>query len=279
VTGTQPAAPGPLPPAGAAAVPEGLSAGDVSPSRLSTLVAAGEKFARLAEGSLDRQVPACPDWTVLDLVGHLGGVYSWANLVLAAGGERPAVARSAPPGDRSTTVAWFLEQRSRLLESLTATPGHAPAWNFSSRSERTASWWLRRQAVETAIHLHDLEEAVAYDARTDPTGSRTVTAEAAADGADEILCDLALSYLDRNPGIGVAGTLHVHCTDAPGEWLVDFDVTPARTTREHAKADAAVRGPAGELLLWLWNRRNLEEATLEVFGEAHVARCWELIRL
>ncbi len=248
-------------------------------SRLSTLVAASEKFARLAEGYLDRPVPACPDWTVLDLVGHLGGVYSSVTLVLAAAGERPAGAREVPPADPAGAVAWFLDKRSELLEAFASTPGDARAWKFSSRGEPTVSWWLRRQAVETAVHLHDLEEAVGYDASADPAGARAVSAEAAGDGVDEILCDLALSYLDRHPGVGVAGTLHVHCTDTPGEWLVDFDAEPAHTTRKHAKADAAVRGPAGELLLWLWNRRSLDGSVLEVVGDAQVARSWELIRI
>ncbi len=257
----------------------GLPAGVVAPGRLSTLVAASEKFVRLADGSLDRPVPACPDWTVLDLVGHLGGVYSSVILVLAAAGERPAGAREMPPGDPAGAVAWFSEKRSELLEAFASTPGDARAWNFSSRGEPTVSWWLRRQAVETAVHLHDLEEAVGYDAGTDPARARTVSAEAAGDGVDEILCDLALSYLDRHPGVGVAGTLHVHCTDTPGEWLVDFDAEPAHTERQHAKADVAVRGPSGELLLWLWNRRSLDGSALEVLGDAQVARSWELIRI
>jgi uncharacterized protein (TIGR03083 family) len=262
---------------------QAASAGTFAPGRRcaldSTLAAASEKFAHLARGSLDRPVPACPDWKVVDLVGHLGGVYSWVTLVLAAGGERPSGVRATPPADRDEIIDWFSQQRGGLLEAFASTPGDAPAWSFSSRGEPAASWWLRRQAVETAVHLHDLEEAVGYDADADPAGARTVSVEAAGDGVDEMLCDLVLSYLDRHAGVGVSGTLHVHCTDTPGEWLVDFDARPPRTVREHAKADAAVRGPAGELLLWLWNRRSLEGSCLEVFGDAQVARSWQLIRL
>ncbi|WP_435802820.1 maleylpyruvate isomerase N-terminal domain-containing protein [Streptomyces avermitilis] len=45
--------------------------------------------------SLDVQVPACPEWTLFDLVQHLGeGRRSWAATVAAG----PAAAKSAPQG-------------------------------------------------------------------------------------------------------------------------------------------------------------------------------------
>ena len=50
------------------------------------------------------------------------------------------------------------------------------------------------------------------------------------------------------------GTLHLHCTDVEGEWLVarrDGEVT---VTREHAKGDVAARGSASDLFLFLWGR-------------------------
>ena len=47
--------------------------------------------------------------------------------------------------------------------------------------------------------------------------------------------------------------MHVHSTDADGEWLVDFDNGLA-VTREHAKGDVAVRGPASDLMLVLYGR-------------------------
>ena len=54
-----------------------------------TIVAAeGSALADTAAGHLDRQVPACPEWTVARLVAHLGGVYAWTRSIVAAGGER-----------------------------------------------------------------------------------------------------------------------------------------------------------------------------------------------
>ena len=42
----------------------------------------------------------------------------------------------------------------------------------------------------------------------------------------------------------------------------------AAFTREHVKGDAAVRGPAHDLLLWLWRRQSGE---VEVLGDTGVA--------
>jgi uncharacterized protein (TIGR03083 family) len=254
---------------------------DLRSSRLDTLVRASDKFSRLAEGNLDLAVAACPGWSVADLVGHLGGVYSWAVMVMAAGGERPAAKRASAPEQRELLLEWFAKRRDDLVDSVSSLPPDAAAWSFSTRSDATVSWWLRRQAYETAIHLHDLEEAVSYSPDSDPSGAEAnaVSSAAAADGADEVLTDIAPTYLDRNPSSELAGSLHVHATDTPGEWIVNFDAKPVLVGREHAKADAAVRGPARSLLLWLWNRRPLDESALEVFGNLDIARSWEHVRI
>ena len=44
-------------------------------------------------------------------------------------------------------------------------------------------------------------------------------------------------------------TIHLHCTDVDGEWLLTGTAEGARVTREHAKGDVAARGSASDLLL------------------------------
>jgi predicted lipid carrier protein YhbT len=46
----------------------------------------------------------------------------------------------------------------------------------------------------------------------------------------------------------------VHSTDVAGEWLVTPSASGLEVTRAHAKAEAALRGPASDLLLRLCNR-------------------------
>lgn len=240
-------------------------------AHLSALAADSEAFASSA-AALDRPVPTCPGWTVADLVGHLGSVYDWAERAVAAGGARPSGSRSAPPADRGQLPAWFAQQRRAVLDALDSAPADRPAWNFSGRDETfTVGWWRRRQAMETAIHLFDLQLAT--------TGPTPIDADLAADGVDEMLTVFLPSAATRQPGalLGVSGTLHLHSTDADGEWVVDFDPPVPAVSRRHTKADAAVRGPAAELFLWVWNRRPLD--VLEVFGRAEIAARLSHIRL
>jgi hypothetical protein len=77
--------------------------------------------------------------------------------------------------------------------------------------------------------------------------------------------------------------VHLHCTDThsevsegsddraavAGEWLVSrLDESGIDVTREHAKGDAAIRGRACDLLLWLWRR---DAGPVEILGDAGVA--------
>jgi predicted lipid carrier protein YhbT len=70
-------------------------------------------------------------------------------------------------------------------------------------------------------------------------------------------------------------SIHVHCTDTEGEWLVQLPADGERVvTREHAKADVALRGPAEGLLLMLWGRLDSAAADLEVIGDTDVVNRW-----
>jgi hypothetical protein len=72
----------------------------------------------------------------------------------------------------------------------------------------------------------------------------------------------------------VGGTVHLHCTDSElpdgaGEWFVSAMKEPKATfTREHRKGDAAIRGQAQDILMWLWRRGS----DVEVVGDKVVAR-------
>jgi uncharacterized protein (TIGR03083 family) len=232
-------------------------------AHLSALAADSQAFADLAT-DLDRPVPACPDWKVADLVAHLGAVYSLVRGALTAEGGRPSRSRDQAPAAHDELLPWFLEERRAVLEELTDREPDAPAWNFTGVAGTFhVGWWRRRQAMETAIHLVDLQQANGAVVPVAP--------ELAADGVDEALTELLPRAVGRSPGLieGASGTLHLHCTDTDGEWMIDFDGQVPVTRREHAKGDAAVRGPASELFLLVWNRRSLEG--LEVFGQRETA--------
>jgi uncharacterized protein (TIGR03083 family) len=221
-----------------------------------------------AEGHIRSPVAGCPGWDVGDVVAHLGGVYGWAASVVQAAGARPDVQDSPP--ERSALLAWFAERREELLRTLAGHGPEDPAWVFISSSPQNVGWWAHRQAFETTVHRFDVEAAAGCPpAEIDPA--------LAVEGIDEFLTQFLPRVLGRSPVEGLQGTFHVHCTDAEGEWSLDF-AEATLTRREHSKADTAVRGPASGLYLWMWNRLTAEQAGVEVFGDTSVVDSWSQVR-
>ncbi|MGH9055516.1 MAG: maleylpyruvate isomerase family mycothiol-dependent enzyme [Acidimicrobiales bacterium] len=246
-----------------------------SAAYLDHLAREGAAFAAAAEGNLDRPVPTCPGWDLAALVAHLGQVHGWVREVLAAAGEPYRGSRPDPPADRSELVGWYRRQVEDLVDDLRSRDPEAPAWVFTRAGTPTAGWWRRRQALETAVHRFDAQNA---------TGAAgPVPADLAAEGVDEMLTELLPTMVSRRPVEGLTGTVHLHATDipegAPGEWWLDFDAEGLDARREHAKAGTALRGPASGLYLWVWNRQTPQEAGLEVLGESALVDTWRSITL
>ena len=244
-----------------------------SPALLSSLAADGAALADAAGGHLDRPVGTCPEWTVQQLVAHVGTVHAWVCATVAAGGERVSFSQANPaPEDPAALLPWFRSGVDRLVTALSVDP-ETPAWTFSSHAPDNVGWWQRRQALETAMHRWDAQSAAGSDplAPIDPRLS--------VEGVDELLVEFLPGLLEANPSAGLQGTFHLHATDTPGEWWLDFGAAGLDTRREHAKADTAVRGPASSLYLWLWNRQSPEEAGLEVFGRPETVAAWRSIRI
>jgi uncharacterized protein (TIGR03083 family) len=239
---------------------------------LAALASEGNTLSALANGNLDRAVPTCPGWDVAQVLTHLGGVYGWAAEVVASEGERPSRPRPEPPAQRSQLLGWFDEQRGKLLAELRSRHPDQPAWAFPTAVPQTVAWWYRRQALETAMHRVDVERA-AGDSPS-PIGS-----ELAIDGIDEYLTYMLPGALRRLSDARPKGTLHLHATDADGEWWLDLDAEEVMARREHAKADTALRGPASGLYTWLWNRQTATEAGIELFGDPSIEESWQQVKV
>jgi hypothetical protein len=59
--------------------------------------------------------------------------------------------------------------------------------------------------------------------------------------------------------------------DGAGEWLLVPDGATLRVTHEHARGDAAARGSAQALLLYLWGR---ERTDLACHGDEALIDAW-----
>jgi uncharacterized protein (TIGR03083 family) len=214
-----------------------------------------------AAGDLAADVTACPDWHVADLLWHLTEVHDfWRAIVAGRLLDPSAYTDPTRPAD-GELLAMYRAGVPALLTALTGVDPATPVWTWST--DKTAGFVIRRMAHETAVHRWDAEQAADRSFSVDPA--------LASDGIDEFLHLFA--GFPYEPGKGpepVGGSVHLHCTDIAGEWLVvDGDHGSMVTTREHAKGDCAIRGAASDLLLALWRRVPLSQ--LEVIGDTDIA--------
>jgi len=229
------------------------------------LSAATDRLAVVATADPGLDVPTCPGWTVARVTTHTGRIHRWLAAALVGpdvdrGGAVPAAER---PPVGTDLGAWLHEGHQLLLAAIDATGPdgavRAPGW------ERPATWWLRRVCHETTVHAWDAQAAAG-----DPD---PVPVPMAIDGIDEVV-DVFLPTAVDLATFGPDATLHLHTTDPrsprdAGEWLIALGPGGVHAERRHAKGDVALRGPASDLLLWLWGR--VPTASLDTVGDVSVA--------
>jgi uncharacterized protein (TIGR03083 family) len=219
----------------------------------------GAALAAVPASGLEAPVRSCPGWDVAKLIRHTGRVHRWATEHIA-GADDPGAGPRPPEGD--ALLPWYAESLALLTAELDRHDPSEPASTFAGPGD--VAFWLRRQAHEIAVHRWDAEDAIT------PGGATPIDAEPAADGIDEWLGLFVPRFLvDKGDGVPadlVGATLHVHCTDTAGEWLLRLTADGVEVERAHAKGDAALRGPASDLLLAVWHRKPL--SAVDVVGDA-----------
>jgi uncharacterized protein (TIGR03083 family) len=211
--------------------------------------------------ALDTTVPSCPDWDVAKLVRHTGTAHRWSAAVVRT--REPLSPKQVDleiPDDVAALPDWLEVSAAHLVTTLADEDPATPCWSWTD--DHRVGFWSRRMAFETVVHAWDGAGAAGAPA--------PIAADLAADGIDEHLGNLPFVLGDA--GHGDEGTLHVHCTDEPGEWLLRRSPEGLAVSREHAKADVALRGPASDLFLVVLGRAAPE--TVEVFGNPPAIRAW-----
>jgi uncharacterized protein (TIGR03083 family) len=208
-----------------------------------------------AAAAADRstRIAACPAWTVPDLVWHIGEVqHFWGAVVRERMHDPTSYAEPTRPPADDELFAFAAASAEQLVTALAEVDPATPLWTWTRQKD--AAFVIRRMAQEVAVHRIDAERAAGRDRRVEP--------QLASDGVDE--------FLEFHLADSVEGSVHLHCTDVEGEWLVVAGADGAKVvTREHAKGDAAIRGPAHDLLMVLWRRDLLD--TVEVVGDRSAA--------
>jgi uncharacterized protein (TIGR03083 family) len=213
------------------------------------------------------QVPSCPDWTVNQLLRHVGFAFRWADEMIRERWPEVDFSRSmsldvaAYAGETAAELGpWIEEGATSLASALQAVdPDEMIATLAGHPGPRL---WSRRMAQETVIHRWDVVNALGVPFEIDPA--------VAADNLTEwTLFALPLGFV-RRPAetaalMGPGQTVHLHATDFDCELVIDL-TGPRPLAREgHEKAAVAVRGPVAELMLAVYRRRPVDG--LEVFGD------------
>lgn len=231
------------------------------------------RITELVMTDLAAPVRSCPGWDLRALVEHLGGVHRWVREAVMTGAP-PARARATDPLDEPAPEApdalarWFGDGAIALANALDSVDRDAPTWTPFPIEDPTVAVWIRRQTHETSLHRWDAELAVAVPRELDP--------DLASDGIDEYLTLILPRLVQRDGRELPPGSVHLHCTDVPGEWTVEVLDGRFVVDRAHRKGDAAVRGTAGDLLLTLWGRP-VPDGSVQLLGDAEVGRAWVAI--
>ncbi|MFJ9853646.1 maleylpyruvate isomerase family mycothiol-dependent enzyme [Streptomyces sp. NPDC101150] len=245
------------------------------------IVAQTEMLRSVVErADLTTPVPGCPDWTLGQLLRHLGGAHRWTETIIRTRATREVSDAQVNDvfgfhdEDPAALGAWLAEGAEQLADALRAAGPDAEVWTVVPGG--TPEFWARRMTHETVVHRADASFAVGAEFGVD--------AAVAIDGLDEWMAFGSLAQvLETKPEMydllgRPTSTLHFHATDtapqAAAEWLIDLTGDTITWRRAHEKAAVAVRGPVADLLLLVYGRRRPHGDGIEILGDARLLDAW-----
>ncbi|MGW3205488.1 maleylpyruvate isomerase family mycothiol-dependent enzyme [Streptomyces sp. NPDC001135] len=229
---------------------------------------------------LSATVPTCPDWSLEDLVRHVGGALRWVDALVRSRAQEhlpeegiPLVGGPEARGDGAALDTWLAETGELVVGALREAGPDTSVWAWAG--VLNSGFWARRMAHEITVHRADATLAAGLPYEVAP--------DIAADAVDEWLqiVEWGQRTLPRDPGRDLrrpGSSIHLHATDADpalnAEWLIELAEEGARWRRGHEKATVALRGPLTSVLLAFYRRLPLDGPGLEVLGERAVLEFW-----
>ncbi len=249
-------------------------------SHCEELAREGERVVALAgQADAAAPVPSCPEWTVQDLLAHVGMVHRWAeHLVRVRARERISV-RDMDLSRGPVDGAWLAQGVAQLVATLRRSDPAEEMWAWGA--DQHVAFWARRQLHETLVHRLDLEGAMGRRGDVDP--------DVGADAIDEFFVNLASAARfspDVKNLVGTGETL-TFATDEGRQWTIRLDAggfsvfdgadgagAAGGVTERDAARTATLTGPTQELLRVVTRRRALEGSTCAVTGSRQLLEHW-----
>jgi uncharacterized protein (TIGR03083 family) len=238
--------------------------------------AVAAEAARFVEAVRDldlaARVPTCPDWSVKDLMEHMGTVHRWCAgmvSVLAPARMPSAEMELGMPWDPGELPDWISTGGAYVVETLRDSPDpDAPMWGWGS--DKHVRFWSRRMLHETAVHRADAEFAAGLEPSIEPG--------VAVDGIDEFLDNLphARRFAPHVADLHGSGQrLLFRAIDASAAWTVTLE--EGRFAWDHSGdgAEVTVEGAASDLVLFIYGRYKPDDSTrFKVSGDRDLLEFW-----
>jgi uncharacterized protein (TIGR03083 family) len=239
------------------------------------------RAAVAAAPSLDVQVPTCPEWTLFDLVQHIGvGRRSWAATIAAGPTASARIAsESIPPPEREDQSAWLAESTQELLDALREAGPDRGNWMWwgDSQSPPTCGAVARHQLQEIAMHT--------YDAQVTVGDLQPLPEEVALDGVEDFLftcCTTTVAWphepavIDYHAAEGRSWRQYVSADGSRVTRLPEVDGVDGVDQAQDA-ADTSVRGTASDLVLSFYGRIPLDSLKLDGDRQVYdLLNAWDL---
>ena len=211
-------------------------------------------------------VRTCPGWTLADLGYHVGDVHRFWHWIVREGVQEVTEANSpdAPRPDDGGLGDWLREGLADLLPLLRTVDPHAPAWSWHAPQSDMA-FIQRRLPHETSVHRWDAQDAAHATGGVAPT---PIARDLAIDGVSEFFLLAA-----RGPYEGER-RLALRCADTDDRWTASVNNGEMQLVAGNADAPVVLSGTASALLLTLWRRMSLSNASdvgVDVSGDRAAA--------
>lgn len=212
----------------------------------------------------ETRIPACPDWSMRQLMRHVGRAHRWAAHIINTRADTSLDPRSVPngrpPDDTDGTREWLLGGPEILLDAVDIIGGpNIEVATFDG--PHPAQWWIRRLLHEVTVHRADAVLAV---------GQRyTLSPQIAADGVDEWLGRLAARTWLGDPPVEDANTVTLTASDIDASWTIIGQGNRLQLHRSATELPAGVQlsGSATDLFLALLRRRDVERSGCRMEGD------------
>jgi uncharacterized protein (TIGR03083 family) len=240
-----------------------------------------EHTRRLAESAVeagpDAAVPTAPQWTMTDLVEHVGQTQHWVAEIIERRITDPTklpMELAVLPADPGEWQAWLSESAQRAASACSDDALDAPVFNPAGDKRPGTRFWISSLLNETVVHGFDAANAAGRPADIDADIAAALITNHFA------MLTAPTWELQRSESAhairGTGQTLQWLATDT-GAWFIERRPDGATWKPETHQADVTVTGPARSLLLTLTRRLPLtggKATDLTIDGDTDLAQHW-----